>query len=104
MPQYVLKDTRSNPSEAEIDGVLLVRGDELNPTELTAEQADRLRSTTGATLVEVEVRPDRFDELKGDALDQAVKDAGIEGASTMTADEKRDALRSAGQTGEEAGS
>jgi len=38
---------------------------------------------------------DDIAELKGDELDQAVKDAGIEGRSTMTADEKRDALRKA---------
>lgn len=36
-----------------------------------------------------------IDDLKGDALERAVTDANIEGRSTMTADEKRAALRSA---------
>lgn len=38
---------------------------------------------------------DRYDELSGDELEQAVRDADIEGRSTMTADEKRAALREA---------
>lgn len=37
--------------------------------------------------------PDEYDELKGDALDQAVADADIKGRASMTADEKRQALR-----------
>lgn len=36
---------------------------------------------------------DPIEELKGDALDDAVREAGIEGASRMSASEKRDALR-----------
>ena len=36
---------------------------------------------------------DQYADLKGDALDQAVKDAGITGYSSMSADEKRQALR-----------
>lgn len=36
-----------------------------------------------------------IDNLKGDALDKAVADANIEGRSSMSADEKRDALRHA---------
>lgn len=40
-------------------------------------------------------RTDDIDQLAGDDLDQAVRDADIEGRSTMTADEKRAALREA---------
>lgn len=39
--------------------------------------------------------PDRFDSLTGDELDQATADAEIEGRSSMSADEKRAALRTA---------
>jgi len=41
---------------------------------------------------------DPIADLKGEDLDDAVADAGIEGASSMKADEKRQALRDAGYT------
>lgn len=41
---------------------------------------------------------DAIDQLAGDDLDQATRDADIDGRSSMTADEKRDALRAAGYT------
>lgn len=46
---------------------------------------------------------DEFSQLTGDDLDEAAAAADIEGRSTMTADEKRDALRdhAAGATGQE---
>lgn len=37
--------------------------------------------------------PDEYDELTGEDLDEAVRKADVEGRSTMTADEKRAALR-----------
>lgn len=41
---------------------------------------------------------DPIADLKGEDLDDAVEAAGIEGASSMKADEKRQALRDAGYT------
>lgn len=41
---------------------------------------------------------DPIADLAGDDLDQAARDADIEGRSSMTADEKRNALRNAGWT------
>lgn len=38
---------------------------------------------------------DQDEELKGDALDAAVKEHNIEGASSMSADEKREAVAKA---------
>jgi hypothetical protein len=93
MPSVFLKDVDSNPSEAEVDEHTLIKGDEDNPTELTDDQVARLR----ATGVKLDVAgPDEIDDLKGDVLDAAVKEAEIEGASSLTAEEKRQALRDAG--------
>lgn len=44
----VLKDVPSNPSEAQVDGVTLVKG--VPGTELTKEQIERLESSTGVKL------------------------------------------------------
>lgn len=62
------------------------------PTSLTIHQGDTTRSasTSGTSTT---VGSINWDELAGDDLDQAVKDADIPGRSSMTADEKRAALR-----------
>lgn len=57
------------------------------PTKLSADQGKATAASDG---------PDKYDELTGDDLEQAVRDADIEGRSGMTADEKRQALRDKG--------
>lgn len=50
---------------------------------------------TGNALEADDSAGDGDEELKGDALDAAVKEHNIEGASSMTADEKRKAVAKA---------
>lgn len=68
--------------------------------QVTAGHTERASDTTNPALVTAtptaltaDEGTDSIDQLKGDALEQAAADADIEGRSTMTADEKRAALR-----------
>ena len=67
------------------DGHVIRASDATNPL-LTDAVPTSLSADANFSSVDV-------DSLKGEALDQAVADADIEGRSTMTADEKRKALR-----------
>lgn len=60
-----------------------------NPIPPSAPGANMVDQTNSATVTST----DAIDELSGDELDQAVRAANIEGRSSMTADEKRAALR-----------
>jgi hypothetical protein len=56
------------------------------------------RTDLGESYTETPSQDDAIAALAGDDLEQAVKNADIAGRSTMTADEKRAALRNAGYT------
>jgi uncharacterized protein YdcH (DUF465 family) len=81
------------PQQAEVDDVVIRVGD--GPVDLDDDQIKRLKEA-GAKLKgpdEQDEQIDEIDQLKGDDLDNAVKDAEVEGHSTMTADEKRAELK-----------
>lgn len=87
--------------EAALTAPAPVRGKYLTNTAPTKPQADSDAEADLATRSEPqESRPIDSslaamdpDSLAGDALDEAVRDADIEGRSEMTADEKREALK-----------
>lgn len=91
-PQVYLSDVEDNPTDAVVDGITLVKGDTNNPTDLTEDQVERLRAAD-VKLQAVGEQEDPFDSLQGEALDNAVREADIEGWSSMRADEKRQALK-----------
>lgn len=68
----------------------------INPDGAGGAALGKYNETDAPTSLSVDQQSsDKYADLTGDDLDKAVADANIEGRSSMTADEKRQALRDA---------
>lgn len=75
-----------------VDKVTLRKGD-LEPKDLTDDQVQRIEESLGIKLEEAKNQKEAADNLEGEALDNALKDAGISVAAGTSADDKRTALK-----------
>lgn len=87
-PQVILQD----PEEATVDGISLTKGDIDNPTDLTDDQISRLEAA-GAKFQSLEEGEDPIEALKGEALEDAFTNAGLNSSDFSKAADKREALK-----------